>query len=125
MEKLDPYFGTHAGNLNIYLAHFPVGSGSFGTFTDYLVQFAGSYSTIFSSGNFAIAIGLIDQNPASSSGPCKVTLNSQTDNAAIYSTNGQKLTITTSLNTTPFDFYVSQGGTQVDNVAGHSIWIGQ
>jgi monoamine oxidase len=125
VAKLGQFFGPHSGTLKIYLAHFPVGSGSFNAFGDFVAEFSGSYSTIFASGNFTIAVSLTDQSPTSSSGPCRLTLNDQTDNAATYAVGGAKLTITTSLNSTPFDIYVSQGGTQVDNVSGHNIWIGQ
>ena len=125
MARLGQFFGPHTGTLKIYLAHFPVGSGNFTPFSDYSVEFTGSYSTIFASGNFTIAVTLTDQSAANSSGPCRLTLNEQTDSAASYSVSAQKLTVTTSLNNTPFDIYISQGGTQVDNVSGHNIWIGE
>jgi hypothetical protein len=124
MAKLQPYFGPHAGTLKIYVASFDVGSGSFSAFADFQAAFAGSYDFLGQSGNFTIAINLSDQNGTSTSGPCQLTLNGQTDNTAMYKVNGKKLTFTTSLNDTPLDIYVKQKGTQVDNISGHNIWIG-
>jgi hypothetical protein len=125
MSKLGPYFGTHTGELKIYVGIFQIGSGSFQTFSDFQAAFAGSYTVAGQPGTFAIGIKLIDHNPASSSGQCEVTLNGNTDSAAAYQVSGPKLTITTALNDTPIDLYVSQGGTQVDNISQHNIWIGQ
>jgi hypothetical protein len=124
MAKLDPFFGPHAGSLQIYVASFSVGSGKFTAFSDYQADFTGSYSFLFQSGNITIAIGLSDQNAASTSGPCKISLNGNTDAAANYLVIGQRLRINTTLNDLPIDVYVSNGGTQVDNVSGHNIWIG-
>jgi hypothetical protein len=76
------------------------------------------------SGTFKIAVDLSDQNPTSTTGPCQVTLNDKTDNAATYQVNGQKLIVTTTLNTSPLDIYQGENGTQVDNISGHNIWIG-
>ncbi len=124
MAKLDPYFGPHAGSLKIYVGIFSIGTGDFTAFSDFQAAFAGSYSAFGQSGTFAIAIGLTDQNPASTSGACQVTLNGKSDSAAKYQVNAQKLTITTALNDAPLDIYTNQNGTQVDNISGHSIWIG-
>jgi hypothetical protein len=124
MAKLPAYFGPHTGKLQIYVAGFDIGSGSFSAFADFNAAFAGSYDFLGQSGQFTIAINLSDQNGTSASGPCQVTLNGQTDNAATYKVNGKKLTFTTSLNDTPLDIYVKQKGTQVDNISGHNIWIG-
>jgi hypothetical protein len=76
------------------------------------------------SGTFAIAVALTDQNPANASGPCTVTLNGKTDSAAKYQTNGPKLTITTTLNDAPLDIFSGEGGTQINNISDHNIWIG-
>jgi hypothetical protein len=54
----------------------------------------------------------------------EVTFNGQTDNAATYQVNGHKLTFKTTLNPVSIDVHASQGGTQVDNVSGHNLWIG-
>ncbi len=124
MATLDPYFGKHTGACKIYLSSYSVGSGNFQTFTSTQMDFAGSYQVFLISGNFTIEIKLTDNNPAAASGPCEITLNGQTDSAATYQVNGQKLTFTTNLNPTPIDIYASQGGTQVDNVSGHDLWIG-
>jgi hypothetical protein len=124
MAKLEPYFGPHTGPMKIYLGVFQVGSGSFPAFSDFQTQFAGSYSALGQSGTFNIAISLTDQNPASASGPCQVTLNDQTDDAATYHVSGPKLIITTALNDAPLDIYPGQHGTQVDNISNHNIWIG-
>lgn len=124
MSTLTPYFGPHAGALKIYVGIFSVGTGQFTNFGDFLAIFTGSYSAFGQSGTFAIAIALTDQNAASTSGPCQVTLNGKVDSAATYQVGAQKLTITTLLNTVPLDIYVYQAGTQVDHISGHSIWIG-
>ena len=124
MAKLDPFFGPHAGALQIYVASFPVGTGNFTAFGDYQADFTGSYSFLFQSGTVTIAIGLTDQNPTSTSGPCKISLNDKTDAAATYQVIGQRLRINTPLNDLPIDVYVNNNGTQVDNVSGHNIWIG-
>ena len=124
MAKLGGYFGPHSGTLNIYVGMFDIGSGTFGTFADFHANFAGSYDFMGESGKVALGIALTDQSPASASGPCTVTLNDKTDSAAKYQTNGQKLTIATTLNDAPLDVYPSQGGTQIDNISGHNLWIG-
>lgn len=124
MAKLEPYFGPHTGALRIFVGIFQVGSGDFPTFTDYQAAFVGSYSAFGQSGTFTISIALTDQNPSSTSGPCQIILNGKTDKAAKYQVNGPKLTITTVLAETPLNIYPNQNGTQVDNISGHSIWIG-
>lgn len=124
MAKLGQYFGAHTGVLKIYVGFFQIGSGTFKTFNDFQTEFTGSYVILGQPGTFTIGIRLTDDDPASSSGPCEITLSNQTDDAATYEISGQKLTFTTKLNDTPIDVYVSKGGTQVDNVSGHNVWIG-
>jgi hypothetical protein len=124
MATLDPYFGKHTGACKIYVGSFAIGSGNFKSFSPVQVDFDGSYQVFGTAGKFAIEIKLVNNNPGSTSGPCEITLNGQTDKAAKYQVNGQKLTFTTTLNPTPFDVYASNGGTQVDNVSGHNLWIG-
>jgi len=87
------------------------------------VGFAGSYSAFGQAGSITIRIRLTDNNPAATSGPCEVTMNDKTDVEATYeaSTN---LTINTKLNKTPVDIYPRKGGTQIDGVSGHDLWIG-
>jgi hypothetical protein len=123
MAKLGPYFGTHTGNLIIHAGPFQVGSGHFTTFSDFEAGFAGTYSFLGQNGTLMLNIKLTDNNPASTTGPCSVTLNAATDNAGIYSADGQKLTLTTTLNNTPVQIYASGGGTQIDNISGHNVWI--
>jgi hypothetical protein len=124
MAKLGGFFGPHDGELKIYLGDFDIGSGAFGAFSDFAAKFAGSYDALGQSGTFTINVALTDQNPTSTSGPCTITLNDKTDSAAKYQANGQKLTVTTTLNDAPFDIYPSQNGTQIDNISDHNIWIG-
>jgi hypothetical protein len=124
MAKLGGFFGPHSGALRIFLGIFDVGSGTFGTFSDFNASFAGSYSALGQHGTFTLGVALTDQNPTSTSGPCTLTLNDKTDNAATYQTNGSKITITTTLNATPLDVYPSQSGTQIDNVSNHNVWVG-
>ncbi|HEX4410751.1 MAG TPA: hypothetical protein VH206_18425 [Xanthobacteraceae bacterium] len=124
MAKLKTYFGPHAGDMKIYLGFFQVGSGSFSFFSDYQSQFSGTYSALGNSGTFAITLNLTDQDAASTSGPCHIMLNAQTDNAATYAVDGDKLSVTTTLNDAPLEIYQSQNGTQVDNISNHNIWIG-
>jgi hypothetical protein len=125
MAKLGTYFGTHAGTLKIYVGFFEVGSGTFSVFNDAEVDFAGSYQTFAQSGTFAIRIRLTDNDPAAISGSCEVTLNEDVDDAAKYEVHGAKLTVATTLNPTPVRVYRNQGGTQIDGVSGHDLWIGQ
>ncbi|PSO17786.1 hypothetical protein [Bradyrhizobium sp. MOS003] len=124
MVGLDQYFGTHTGNLKIYVGLFKVGSGSFTSFNSNLAAFSGSYSAFGSSGTFTIEVQLLHVQNASS-GTCKVTLNDKTDASAAYTVAGNKFSLQTNLNPTPIDIYVSQGGTQFDGVSGHNLWIGQ
>ena len=125
MATLDPYFGPHAGTLTVNVGFFQVASGSFTTFSNFQAVFAGSYSVIGHSGDFTLAVGLTDKNPTSTSGPCSITLSDKTDAAAKYQVNNAKLTITTTLNSTPIDVYAQDGATQIDNVQGQSITIRQ
>jgi hypothetical protein len=125
MAKLNPYFGGHAGTLKIYLGPFAIGSGRFDGFDDFEAKFTGSYTIVGRAGTLTIGIKLSDDSPASPSGPCEITIGGETDSAATYLVNGQKLTLTTTLNDTPVAVYVSQGGTQIDGVSGHNIWIGR
>lgn len=124
MVGLDQYFGTHTGNLKIYVGLFKVGSGSFTSFNSNLAAFTGSYNAFGSSGSFTIAVQLLHAQNGSS-GTCKVTLNNSTDTSAAYTAAGAKFSLQTNLNSTPIDIYVSQGGTQFDGVSGHNLWIGQ
>jgi hypothetical protein len=73
---------------------------------------------------FKIGLKLTDQNAGNTSGPCQVTLNGKTDNAASYKADAQKLTIKTSLHDSPLEIYKSKNGTQVDHISDHHIWIG-
>lgn len=125
MAKLGTYIGTHDGTQNIYVGLFSVGEGQFKSFDDFRMEFAGSYQFFGKSGEFAIAVNLTDQQADSATGPCTVTLNGNTDSAAQYQARNGTLTITTTLNSTPIDLHVKDGGTQVDNVSGHNLWIGQ
>jgi hypothetical protein len=125
MAKLGPYFGTHAGTQEIYVARWSVGSGNFTLFTDAEIDFAGSYHILLQSGIFTIRIRLTDGKPAATSGQCEVTLNGKVDSEAKYQVDGAKLTIATTLNPTPVSVYRDQGGTQIDGVSGHNLWIGQ
>lgn len=125
MARFGGYLGTHTGTLKIYVGPWSVGTGQFGTFGDFEVKFDGSYDFAGQSGNLAIAIKQTNQNPQESAGPCTVTLNGTNDATATYKVHGDKLTIITALNGTPIDLYVKQGGTQVDNISGHNLWIGQ
>lgn len=124
MATLGPYFGPHTGHRNIYLGIFQVGSGSFPNFSDFQTEFDGSYSALGHSGTFKIGLDLTDRDAGSTSGPCAVTLNGRTDNAASYQVDTPKLVIKTTLNQTPLEIYKSQNGTQVDNISDHNIWIG-
>jgi hypothetical protein len=124
MAKLDSYFGPHAGKQKIYVGIFSVGNGTFKQFSDFDATFDGSYSAFGQSGTFDIQLALSDKNPGAQSGPCTITLNGKTDSAAKYQAHSGKLTITTALNAVPIDIYTSQGGTQVDHISGHNLWIG-
>ena len=125
MAKLSTHFGPHVGSLKIYVGFFEVGSGRFPAFSDTEAEFAGSYQVFGTAGTFNIRIRLTDNNKAAKSGPCEVTLNENVDTTAKYEVNGAKLMIATTLNSTPVAIYLNQGGTQIDNVSGHNLWIGQ
>lgn len=124
MARLSTHFGPHVGNLRIYLGIFSVGSGNFGVFDDFSAAFAGAYEVFGQSGKLALAIRLTDAKPQSTSGPCEITLNGAADKGATYTVSGNKLILTTKLNPTPVNVYISQGGTQFDGVSGHNLWIG-
>ena len=125
MAKLGTYFGTHDGDMKLYVGMFQVGSGRFNAFSDFQSEFAGTYSAFGQAGQFTIDVRLTDSSATNTSGPCTIVLNGATDAAARYQVNGQKLTIATTLNNAPIDIYVKQGGTQVDDISGHNLWIGQ
>ena len=124
MAQLDPYFGPHAGKLKIYVGIFSVGQGSFQDFGHFGTTFDGSYNAFGQSGTFDITLLLSDKNVDAPKGPCAITLNGKTDNAAQYQADDEKLTITTALNETPIGIYRHQNGTQVDGISGHNLWIG-
>ncbi len=125
MTTLDPYFGTRTGELKIYMGFFEVGSGRFKAFTSLQAEFMGSYTVLGYSGTVAIALKLGGRKRASASGPCRLSLNDRTDDAARYQVNGEKLRLVTELNESPIDIYVHRGGTQIDNVLGYNLWIGK
>jgi len=125
MVKLSGYFGGHAGTMKIYVGIFEVGSGTFTVFSDSEIDFVGSYHAFGQAGTFSIRIQLADGNPAATSGRCSVTLNAATDSVAKYHADSTRLTINTTLNPTPVLIYGSQGGTQIDGIPGHNLWIGQ
>jgi len=123
MAKLGGYIGAHDGTLNIK-AFFNIGTGQFSTLSDYQLGFNGAYEFMGQSGHFGLAIKLTNQNAQETGGPCAITLNGTFDNNATYQAHNGKMTITTALNDTPIDLYVKNGGTQVDNISGHDLWIG-
>lgn len=86
---------------------------------------SGSYQIFLTAGAFNIRILLTDSNPAATAGPCEITLNGSVDKTAKYGVYGAKFMITTTLNQTPVAIYLNQGGTQIDNISGHNVWIGQ
>lgn len=124
MAKLGPHFGSHNGSLKIYVGFFQVGSGAFTLFNDGEIDFAGSYQAFGQTGTFTIRIQLTDSSPAAVSGSCEVTLNASADATAQYEVHGTKLMIVTKLNPTPVAIYGNQGGTQIDGISGHNLWIG-
>ena len=121
---LSQFFGTHTGDLKIYVGPFEVGKGSFISFSNTVAKFSGSYNAFGSRGIFAIAIEFLNAQPGLS-GTCKVTMNDRVDGSSTYQVQGSKLTLKTALNDTPVNVYVNQGGTQIDGVSGHNLWIGQ
>jgi hypothetical protein len=125
MAKLSTHFGPHIGSLNIYVGFFNVGSGKFTTFNDTETEFAGSYQIFLTAGAFNIRILLTHNNPDATTGPCEITLNESVDTTAKYEVHGEKLMIATTLNETPVAIYLNNGGTQIDSISGHNIWIGQ
>lgn len=125
MAKLSPHFGSHVGSLKIYVGFFEVGLGRFTTFSETEAEFSGSYQAFGTAGAFNIRIRLTDNDTAATSGPCEVTLNESMDATAKYEVHGAKLMIVTTLNRTPVAIYLNQGGTQIDNISGHNLWIGQ
>jgi hypothetical protein len=125
MAKLSAHFGPHTGSLSIFVGFFNVGSGSFVAFSDTEAEFAGSYRTFLTAGDFNIRILLTDDNPNATAGPCEITLNGNVDTTAKYEVHGAKLVIATTLNEMPVAIYPNQGGTQIDNISGHNVWIGQ
>jgi hypothetical protein len=124
MAKLSPYFGVHAGPLKIWVGFFKVGSGTFKLFNDTEADFAGSYNAFGQAGTFNLRVRLADPNPTAVSGRCEVTLNGSADSAAKYEVHGSKLTVATTLNSTPVAVYRNESGTQIDGISGHNLWIG-
>jgi hypothetical protein len=124
MAKLSPYFGVHAGPLKIWVGFFEVGSGTFRVFDDTEADFTGSYEAFGQAGTFSLRVRLADRNPTAVSGQCEVALNGNSDVAAKYEVHGAKLTVATTLNSTPVAVYRNERGTQVDGISGHNLWIG-
>ena len=121
--ELTNFFGDHTGTLKIYLGFFPVGWGTFTAFTADQATFSGQYNAFGQSGTFTLSIQLPAQPKPT--GTCKLTLNATSDDAAKYQTNGNALTLTTTLNPTAIHIYPHNGGTQIDGVSGHNLWIGE
>lgn len=124
MAKLSPHFGSHAGPMKIWVGFFQIGSGSFSLFSDAEADFAGSYQAFGQAGDFNLRIWLTDGNPSATSGRCEVTLNGNADATAKYEVHGTTLTVATTLNPGPVSVYRNQGGTQIDGISGHNLWIG-
>ncbi len=124
MATLDPYFGKHAGQLQIYVSKFPIGNGSFGAFANFQATFTGSYTLFFQQHQLQLAIALTDKDVKAVNGPCELTMNGQVDKKETYQTNNGKMTIRTALAQTPIVVYQSQAGTQLDGLDGHNAWIG-
>jgi hypothetical protein len=127
MTGLSVFFGSHAGVLKIYVGLFQVGSGAFTVFNDSEVDFSGSYQAFGQAGTFSIRIQLQTTNGslAANAGTCAVTLNAKTDPGAKYQIDSSTLTIRTTLNDIPVAVHASQGGTEIDGISGHNLWIGQ
>jgi hypothetical protein len=121
---LGPFFGSQSGNLTIYVAHFPIGTGTFQAIDRFQARFSGSYKTFFQTHPLNLMIKLSDQDASSASGPCQITFNDKVDTSATYKTSRGKITFSTSLAQSPIDVYRSQGGTQIDGLDGHDAWIG-
>lgn len=124
MAQLSAHFGGHAGPMKIWVGFFEVGSGAFTLFNDTEAEFAGSYQAFGQAGTFSLSVRLTDHNPPATSGQCEIMLNGDADAAAKYEVHGAKLTVATTLNPTPVSVYRNEGGTQIDGMSGHDLWIG-
>jgi N-acetylmuramoyl-L-alanine amidase len=125
VATLDPFFGTHDGDLKVYVSGFPIGEGTFQSFTHFKANFLGSYRTFFQVNPLHLVINLTDQKADAASGPCEIGVNNDVDSTATYHASAEKITFQTKLAPSPIDVYRSQGGTQIDGINGHNAWIGE
>ena len=130
MATLNPFIGQTSGPLEICLLSQDVGSGTVTSQTDFEIAFSGSFSIFGESGSITFSIALTDQNPDTTSGPCTITVNGNTDANASYSVVDDELNITTSLQPgTTLLVYQDDNGTEIEDVVipghnPHDVWIG-
>ena len=132
MATLDPFAGNHSGPMQIWVYGWInnyVGTGNFTIFDSFRAVFSGHYDYLGFSGDLTVSLELTDHEANAPSGPCTITLLGNTDPNATYQVNGQNLTITTTLNPTPFNIYSYKGGTEFDDlqiptVGSAGVWIG-
>jgi hypothetical protein len=132
MATLYPFAGNYTGTMNIYVYGWInnyVGTGGFTSFSSFQAVFSGQYDYLGVQGNLLVSLELTDQDPDATSGPCSITLLGNTDSNATYQVNGQYLTITTALNSEPFNIYSYKGGTEFDDlqipvIGLAGVWLG-
>jgi hypothetical protein len=101
VPTLDPFFGIHTGELEIYSGNNRVGDGAFRSFSSFEAEFARRVK-FFVPLDFLIK--LTDHDPDATSGPCEVTANNQVDGNATYNTGGGTIKFTTHL-AAPYDVF--------------------
>jgi hypothetical protein len=99
MAVIPPYGakGTHAGQAVTVKARkfiwLPVGQGTVQSFSDYDVKVAGSINILGFNGMLNINLQLLDREPAATTGPCILHLNSHVDKNATYQAHNGTLTV--------------------------------
>lgn len=90
--------GTHAGQqVSVKVKKFvwlTVGQGRVESYSDFDVDIAGKVSILGYNGDLNITLEMLDKSREAASGPCKLRLNTHTDEAARYQARNGVLTVT-------------------------------
>jgi hypothetical protein len=103
MATIPPFVseGAQAGQAAEMKIHklmwFTVGNGQVTALSDYIVDIDGQIDIVVYKGNLRIRMDLLDQDPAATSGPCRLQLNAHVDENASYAVKNGALTVSATI----------------------------